>query len=267
MLSDFHIHTEFSGDSDTPARDQIERAMGLGMKEICITDHHDYDVVSPIDFTLDIPAYLAAMEKLREEYSGRIRINVGIELGLQRHIREYLEHLAGSLPLDFIIGSTHFVDGVDPYYPEFYEGRSEDEAYGRYFETALARLKELDCYDSVGHVDYVVRYGPNGNRYYTYEKFGDVLEETLRTVIRKGKALECNTGGYKYGLGEPNPSEAILRRYRELGGELITLGSDAHQPEYLGFAFDRARELLLSCGFKYYCVYRQRKPVMLPLQP
>ena len=262
MISDIHLHTEFSGDSNTPVHAQIEQAIRLGMEEICITDHHDYDVISEIDFTLDIPRYVEEITRVREEYKDRIHVNLGIELGLQCHLKEYLEQLAGRYPFDFIIGSSHFVNRIDPYYPAFYEGKSEDEAYRGYFEATLKRLSLLDCYDSVGHEDYVVRYGPNKNRFYTYEKFADVLDEILKTIIRKGKALECNTGGYKYRLGEPNPSVAILKRYRELGGERITIGSDAHRPEEMGFEFAKAREVLLGCGYEYYCVYRGREAQM-----
>ena len=261
MISDIHLHTEFSGDSNTPVHAQIEQAIRLGMEEICITDHHDYDVISEIDFTLDIPRYVEEITRVREEYKDRIHVNLGIELGLQCHLKEYLEQLAGRYPF----GSSHFVNRIDPYYPAFYEGKSEDEAYRGYFEATLKRLSLLDCYDSVGHVDYVVRYGPNKNRFYTYEKFADVLDEILKTIIRKGKALECNTGGYKYRLGEPNPSVAILKRYRELGGELLTVGSDAHTPGQVGGFFPQTAEILKSCGFRFYTVYHQRKPVFYPL--
>ena len=95
MISDIHLHTEFSGDSNTPVHAQIEQAIRLGMEEICITDHHDYDVISEIDFTLDIPRYVEEITRVREEYKDRIHVNLGIELGLQCHLKEYLEQLAG----------------------------------------------------------------------------------------------------------------------------------------------------------------------------
>ena len=90
MISDIHLHTEFSGDSNTPVHAQIEQAIRLGMEEICITDHHDYDVISEIDFTLDIPRYVEEITRVREEYKDRIHVNLGIELGLQCHLKEYL---------------------------------------------------------------------------------------------------------------------------------------------------------------------------------
>lgn len=265
MLCDFHLHTEFSGDSETAAEEQVLRAIALHMPCICITDHHDPDVVSDCDFNLDLEKYFPAMEALRARYRDRIRIEIGIELGLQNHISDKLSLIAARYPFDFIIGSCHYIDGMDPYFPVFFEGKEEKEAYRRFFEVTLERVRNLDCFDSLGHLDYVVRYGPNQNRAYRFADYQDLIDPILETLIQKGKALECNTGGFHYGLGHPNPCEEILCRYRSLGGSLITIGSDAHTPDRLGFDFDRARTLLKSCGFTHYTVYHQREPRCLPL--
>ena len=122
MISDFHVHTSFSADSKTPAREQIEAAVRLGMKEICITDHHDYGTkeMSHIDYTVDIPSYFRALQELAEEYRDRITIRSGIELGLMLREKEHLEALAAAIPADFIIGSNHFIDGYDVYDKNFY---------------------------------------------------------------------------------------------------------------------------------------------------
>lgn len=265
MLCDFHLHTEFSGDSDTPASAQIEQAIALGMPCICITDHHDLDVVSPCDFTLNLSSYFPAMAALQIQYQDRLQIKIGIELGLQNHISSQLQEVSVQYPFDFIIGSCHFIDGLDPYYPEFFQDKTEKEAYRRFFEVTLNRIRHLDCFDSLGHLDYVVRYGPNKNREYYYKDYSDLIDPILKTLIQKGKALECNTGGFRYGLGHPNPCEEILCRYRELGGELLTIGSDAHSPEFLGHEFASAATLLKHCGFSYYTIYHQRKPKFFPL--
>ena len=267
MYADFHMHTSFSTDSETSPREQIERAIALGMQELCITDHHDYGAdfgdFWDSDFTLDLPAYLEYMQKLRAEYSGRIRLRIGIELGLQCRIKDYLADFEEKYgrQVDFIIGSSHLIDGGDPYFPQFFEGREERAVYRCYFESCLERARRLDCFDVYGHVDYVVRYGPNKNKYYRYADYADVLDELLKTLIQKGKGLECNTGGFKYGLGQPNPCGELLKRYRELGGEILTIGSDAHTPEFVGYEFPRLRELLIGCGFRYYTTFAERKPV------
>ena len=120
---------------------------------------------------LDFSDYLPYMERLRQRYAGRIRVNVGVELGLQLRVRPELEALANSLKVDYLIGSSHFVDGQDPYFPEFFEGKSENEAYGRYFQVTLERIRAMDCFDAFGHLDYIVRYGPNTNRHNTYQAY------------------------------------------------------------------------------------------------
>lgn len=267
MLCDFHLHTDFSGDSETPAVKQIERAIELGMKRICITDHHDYDVVSECDFNLDLPSYISAMRQLRDIYRDQIQIEIGIELGLQCHIAQYLNELSTQYPFDFIIGSSHFINGLDPYYPEFWENKTEHEALQSFFEISLKRIRSIHCFDSYGHLDYIVRYGKNQNRNYRSGDYRDLIDEILKTLIQNGKGLECNTGGFRYGLGHPNPCEEIMCRYRELGGEIVTIGSDAHTPEYVGYEFNRTAALLSKCGFRYYTVFHQRKPEYIKLFP
>ncbi len=265
MLNDFHLHTSFSGDCDVSPEVQIKKAISFGMTRICITDHHDYAVESDCDFELDFPSYFPAMEALRDQYRAQIQIEIGIELGLQKHIADYLQAVSCQYPFDFIIGSSHFIDGMDPYFPVFFERRSEEEAYKRFFEVSLERIRNLDCFDSYGHLDYVVRYGPTQNKNYRIRDYMEYIEPILKTLIEKGKSLECNTGGFRYGLGHPNPCEEILQLYRHLGGELITVGSDAHSPDYVGYEFERTADLLKACGFRYYTVYHQRKPEFLPL--
>ncbi len=264
MLADCHLHTCFSADSDTPARDQIEAAIRLGLPKICITDHQDCGShgMCELDFVLDLPSYLSEIRALSDEYAGRIQVGTGIELGLMLRAQEEIEAIEQSIQVDFVIGSSHFVDGYDVFYPEYFKGRSEEASYRRYFESTLARVQAMDCFDSLGHLDFIVRYGPTKNENYHPADYADVIDEILKTLIRKGKALECNTAGFRFRLGHPNPHEWILKRFRELGGELITVGSDAHKPQDIAVAFPQAAELLKACGYRYYAVYRNRKPVM-----
>ena len=262
MYSDCHLHTEFSGDSSTPVREQIETAITRGMTELCITDHHDYDSdFSEIDFTLDVENYLAALLKYREEYRDRIRLLIGIEFGLQPHLLAYEQEFFARYDFDFVIGSTHYIDGTDPYYPQFFKGRTEDQAYSRYFEVLADNVRRFQCYDSAGHLDYVLRYGPTKNKNFSYSRYADYLDDALKTLIARGKGLECNTAGLRQGLGQPNPHLDIIRRYRELGGEIITIGSDAHISRDIGSHFDEIGAWLTTCGFTYYAVYQNRKPV------
>ena len=100
--------------------------------------------------------------------------------------------------------------------------------------------------------------------FYTYEAYADIIDEILRKLISMGKGIEVNTAGFKYGLGHPNPTEAVLLRYHELGGEILTLGADAHVPEHVAYAFDRLPQILRHAGFRYFTVFTGRKPDFLP---
>ena len=264
MYADCHIHTEFSGDSYTPMKAQLDKAVSLGMEQICITDHNDHDVVSDIDFNLDFEGYFKEIAQLQAEYSPKTSELAGVEQGLQEHLGDYLEEISRKYPFDFIIGSVHFIDGLDPYYPEYFEKFGKD-AYRRYFEQTISCVKGINSFDSLGHLDYIVRYGADKDLSYSYREYADYIDEILKTLIAKGKALECNTAPYARGGNEPNPCKDVLKRYRELGGELITIGSDAHSENNLGKGFEDAGTLLKSCGFEYYAVYKERRPLMMKL--
>lgn len=264
---DCHLHSDFSGDCEIPASEMIARALSLGLDGICFTEHLDLDapVTDGCDFSLDTDSYFNKMRQLQETYDGRIAIRIGVELGLQGHVLDLLTDYAASWPFDFIIASQHYINGSDPYYPSYFEGREERRCYEEFFEVQLANLKRFSSYQSLGHMDYVVRYGPNRNSQYSFEAYSDYIDPILKHLIENGKCLEVNTGGFKYGLGQPNPDTSVLKRYRELGGELVTIGSDAHAPEHLAFDFPRAAELLRQLGFRYYAVFRNRTAELMPL--
>ncbi len=266
MLYDAHMHTHHSGDSDAPVEDMIKAAIEKGLDGICFTDHFDYDYPDEPDlFLLDFDAYYKEVSTLREKYADRLPIRWGIEIGLQPHITKVNCDVTARYPFDFVIGSSHVVHGIDPYYPKYYEGRTEAAAYREYFESILENLHTDADFDVYGHIDYVVRYGPNRNLDYSYKKYSDVIDEILRTLITQGRGIEINTGGFKYGLGHPNPTEDIIRRYRELGGEIITVGADAHAPEHVAFGFDKVPDILRAAGFRYYTVFNRRKPTFIPI--
>lgn len=266
MKTDFHIHSSLSADSKAPMESMIARGLELGLTAMCFTEHMDYGYIDEgLNFELDTDVYCQTFLEMKERYRGQIRLLFGIELGLQPHLAAKHAAYLSSCPFDFVIGSSHLVDGIDPYYPKFYEGRTEEESYHRYFLSILENLDAFSDVDTYGHIDYVVRYGPNKNRFYSYQKYREIIDEILKKLIEKGIGLEVNTAGYKYGLGAPNPHPDIIKRYRDLGGEILTVGSDAHAPEHLAYAFSGLDELLKRCGFRYYTIFEKRKPEFIPL--
>ncbi len=262
MLADCHLHTEFSTDSETPMRAQAERALELGIPAICVTDHMDMDYPQG-EFWLDTDRYMEAVRRLQEEYRGRLEIGFGVELGLMEHLRARQEEYLKKYPFDFVIGSVHLIHGEDPYNGELFRKYGDEEVFREYFRLSHRLLADAPSIQSWGHLDYVVRYGQNPE-IYSYRKYADEIDAVLKLLLEKGIALEVNTAGFRT-LGRTNPEPDVLRRYRELGGELITVGSDGHQPEYLGYRFRETEELLRSCGFSYYAVFRQRKPEFIKI--
>ena len=193
------------------------------------------------------------------------RFDSALNLGYSRILPRIHADILSQYPFDFVIGSSHVMHGVDPYYPAYWENHTEEEGYQEYFESILENIAVFDGFDVYGHIDYVVRYGPNKNASYSYQKYADIIDEILKALIIKGKGIEINTGGFKYGLGHPNPAEDIIKRYHELGGEIITIGADAHQPEHVAFDFEKVPSILKEAGFTHYTVFKNRKPEFIPI--
>lgn len=267
MLWDTHMHCSYSGDSDAAPEDMIQAAIGKDLAGLCFTDHLDLDFPGKDQdlFLLPILPRAQHLRLLAEKWRGKVQVCCGIELGLQPHLASRHASLLSEHDFDFVIGSSHLAHGVDPYYPEYYQGRSEEAAYREYFTSILENIRAFDGFDVYGHLDYVVRYGPNKNKHYSYGKYWDIIDDILRELVARGKGIELNTGGFRAGLGQPNPCQEILARYRALGGEVVTLGSDAHRPEHVAYEFNRASSILKEAGFSYVTLFRGRKPEFLRL--
>lgn len=265
ILSDCHLHSSHSGDSDTPMEQMILQGISQGLHTMCFTEHNDFDFpVTELDpegkFECNIDSYLYDLIGFREKYKDKIRILFGLELGMQPQLMRRHAILIKNYDFDFVIASSHICNGKDPYYPAFYEGRSEEEAYSEYFQSIIDNIKKFKNFDVYGHLDYVVRYGPNKDANYTYAKYRDLLDSILKLLIEEGKGIEINTGGIKKGLRDLHPCTDIVKRYKELGGEIITIGSDSHDTANIAYGFDRAEALLKECGFQYYTIFENRLP-------
>ena len=266
---DYHLHTEFSGDCRTPIRDLIASAKEKGLSEICITDHYDHDFpegIAECSFDLDFDAYFQTLEALKQELASDFTLKIGIEQGLMPSTCEAMSDFSLRYPmLDFIICSTHVVDGFDPYYPYFFEKWGEKPGYRRYFEEILYTVEHFHDYNVYGHLDYILRYGPTKAEHFDIKEYMDVFEAILKTIIRNGKGIELNTGSLYRGMDFAHPHPTILKLYKELGGEIITFGSDAHDTVHVGYEFEAGAELLRSLGIRYFCTFEKRKPQFLPL--
>lgn len=260
MRADFHIHSDFSGDSHTPMVEMVERGVLLGLDTMCFTEHFDQDFPPQFgDFSLDICSYYERLNALKSAYASKIELLFGVELGMQHHLGDYYASYTGQFPFDFVIASQHLVDRLDPYFSAYWENKDTKEGIAHYFIQLLENLKQMKDYDTLGHLDYIVRYAPKDSFSYSYRDFADYIDPILIYLIEQDRALEVNTAGFKYGVGHPHPAEDVLIRYRELGGVKITIGSDGHKPEHLAYDFSKMPALLSSLGFSRYCIFRGRK--------
>lgn len=257
ILADVHTHSSFSTDSDEPLREMARAAAAKGLNIICVTEHHDFDHPHTGDFLLDVQAYREELFRVKNEFADKLEVLFGVELGLLDYAAQRLSVFAKSAEFDFIIGSAHQVDGLDPYYPEYFEKMEDKNGIAHFFDAMLSAIRAFDDFDILGHLDYIVRY--SHAKSYDPPDYREVIDEILKAVIAKGKGIEINTAGVK-SLGYPHPHPFVLKRYHELGGELVTVGSDAHDRSRIAADFDRAEQALKAAGFEYYAVFRARRP-------
>lgn len=255
IKADQHTHSSFSTDSDEPLEEMVKAAEKKGLQTLCITEHMDMDYPGG-EFILDTESYRKELMRVRSQTN--IELLFGVELGLMDYLAPRLEEYSKARDFDFIIGSSHLVNGQDPYYPGYFQNLGSRTGVLRYFESILANIRAMDCFDVYGHLDYVVRYSPEKS--YDPVDYREIIDEILRLLIEKGKGIEINTAGLQSGMGYVHPHEFILRRYKELGGEIVTVGSDAHDRRRVAADFDKAEAALSAAGFSYYTIFRERKP-------
>nr|WP_288733797.1 histidinol-phosphatase HisJ family protein [uncultured Anaerobutyricum sp.] len=279
MLADYHVHTEFSNDSIYPMEEVVKDAISLGIKDICFTDHVDYgpyrdwddprgiqyrpgDEGEPEQVALtnvDYKKYFSMIEKMREKYREKIAIKAGLEFGVQTHTIPEYEKLFRSYPFDFIILSIHQAGDQEFWTNEYQSGRTQQEYNEGYYKELLSVVQNYHSYSVLGHMDLIVRYDSYG--IYPFEKLKPLLTEILKTVIADGKGIEVNTSNHRYGLSDMTPSRDILKLYKELGGTIITIGSDSHKKEHLGAYIDWAKEELRKLGYTQFCTFEKMQPI------
>lgn len=267
LIFDSHTHSKFSADSHEEPQNMAEAAIRNGVSGFCVTDHYDCDEVPLFGNVQRLSGSRDAVVALRKQYAGRLTIHRGIELAQGTMRPDEAESALTLGDYDFILGSVHaarwredfyWVDYKNPPYPL---GQMIEE----YFEACL-RLARWDRVDAIAHLGYLKRYATARDGVpLDYTPCEALIEEILRTVIATGKALEVNTSGFRYGLAEFIPDPGVLRRYRELGGERITIGSDAHTAADIGAGHREAQRLLRELDYRYYAFYEARKPRMIPL--
>ncbi|MEG0517369.1 MAG: histidinol-phosphatase HisJ family protein [Bacteroidales bacterium] len=259
---DNHIHSNYSPDSKMKMEDIVRTAAERNLAGVVFTDHYDIDAPSrENEFIFDPATQQEEIDTLCN--SGNIQILKGIEVGLQPDSLNKIREFTAQYSFDTVIASIHFIDKLDPYYGTYYTDKNYKEAYGRVFEVMYQTAVEYKDFDILGHFDYIARYAPykNSERNITLAEFGDYLEPLLKFLAQNGKTFEVNTKTYKENMGHtPLLDLAILKRFRELGGEAISLGSDAHDLTRIGDNFEVFGTIIKNCGFRYLVYYKNRVP-------
>ncbi len=267
-LVDLHTHTDNSFDGHHSTMYLCETACMRGLRAIAFTDHLEMDGFFKGNFDRTAIQSYFEVAKARSAFSGKLMVCVGAELGQAIYNKPVSEKLVEMMNYDFIIGAIHNLPEMQDFYYMDFNDKNIDymDLLRQYFECEL-KLAEWAKFDTLAHLTYPLRYivGKYGKSV-DMSRFSEIIDEILLTLIKNKTALEINTAGLRQPIGVTSPDEIIIRRYKELGGKLITIGSDAHYAEHLGAGIEQGYELALKCGFDKVAVYQSRTPTLIPIE-
>jgi histidinol-phosphatase (PHP family) len=265
-ITDYHHHTDNSFDSQASMKLVCEEAIKKGIDEICFTEHFSVNPKAITYGHMNFNRYFSQIEECRHLFENRLVIKAGLELCEPHLLQEaYKEQLEG-LPLDFILGSVHNIENQD--IRSFMINRDPTTLYQRYFEEVYLLVSIADI-DVLAHLDLMKRYAVDvdylGN--YDIKQCKEVLIEILRKAIDRNIGIEINTSGLsKKALNESLPSMNVLKIYRELGGEILTIGSDSHAAATVGSHLDTAIKMAKEVGFNYIYTFNSRQPKPIKIE-
>lgn len=279
-LIDCHTHTQYSVDSEADIHEMVNRAINLGLKAYAITDHcecnrwysaehyPDETTYQYFNFGSDYENSVSVVTRLKEEYVGKINLICGIELGQAVEASGIAEKVVSDNRLDFVIGSIHQLPKTEDFAFIDYNNYTLEEIYGlleRYF-IEINKLCEWGKFDVLGHLTYTLRY-INGNFGFDADisRFDEIIADSFRALVYNGCGIEINTSGLRQNYGDTFPSIKYVKLFRDLGGEIISIGSDAHTVEDLGKGILKGAEIAQAAGFHRLCYFKRRKPVFIDI--
>ena len=265
-ISDSHTHSENSFDGNDSIIMMCESASNLGLYSLTVTDHCECQEYFAEDYRSTISKSILDISKSRALYHDRVKVLTGIELGQPTQDIKAAEDALSLADYDFVLGSLHNLRGEKDFYFLDYSEETAPQILERYFYELLELAKQ-NLFDSLAHITYPMRYiVGNAGLNLKLDAYSDITDEILRTVIRNNKAIEVNTSGLRQVIGKTLPDEDIIKRYRELGGKYITIGSDAHRWGDIASGVEEGFRILLHCGFTHFTVFEKREPHLLPIE-
>ncbi len=266
-LLDYHCHTHFSQDCNYSMEEQCQAAIRNGVIEIAFTEHEDYNPGDPTSFYFQHADYQRAVDACQARFGDQLVIRRGIEISEPHRHATRAGEVLRNYAWDFVLGSLHWVTPeVNSYLPEFFTWLGDwRQSFERYFTEMIALAREGD-FDVLAHIDYPARYGQQffGDEY-DIRAYEPIIREVLRHLIARGKGIEINTTPWRRGSASANPPAVVLGWYREMGGEILTVGSDSHRPEDVGADIARAIALAKAYGFTHLARFERRQPIFTPI--
>lgn len=257
---DYHTHTTFSCDARNTLDEMCGWAIGIGLQEVAFTEHADFEPADNCAGYFRPAAYFQAIEAARRRYGDRLTIRAGVEVGEPHRYLDETAELLDAYPFDFVLGSLHWVDGYPGFSSQFFDGRPVEAAWRSYFEE-LVRMCEAGDFDVLAHLDLPKRHGVPRNSAFDPEPYADLIRTALQNLIERGKGIEINCSGLRYPMREPLPGPTVVRWYRELGGEILTVGTDAHATSHLGQGIGYALDIAWEAGFEAITLFQERRPL------
>ncbi len=261
---DYHMHSNFSADCQTPMAGMCRSAIRRGIPEIGFSEHYDLHADEPYRDWFRPTDWWAELERCRSEFAGQLTIRAGIEVGEPHLFATEVQQLLSSLPFDYVLGSLHWVGRESVFHPSYFHARTIDQVYDHFFEE-LIKMTAIGGFDILSHFDVPIRtafaiHGP-----YDPRRHQEAIREVLRNCIGRGIALDLNTAALRRAANVLTPAPEILAWYVELGGERVTLGSDAHNPDDLGAHLPVALRLAQAAGLRYLTHFANRQATLLPI--
>ena len=264
-MYDYHLHSSYSGDCNEKMEETIKAAIKMGGKELCFTDHLDYDYpTDEVNFDFDKVKFSKELLLMQEKYDGKLKIKKGIELGLQRHLSKEYNGFLETFDPDFVLCSFHVAQRKDLYNGDFYKDKTPEEAWQVYYEEVLETLKVFKNYSVVGHLDIPKRYN-EAVKALDFQISKGYLEKVLDLIIKDNRGIEVNMSGLRTEQKETLPSREILECYFNKGGKIITIGSDAHVKEAIYSHFYEVLNVLKDIGFEHIATYEKMVPKFLSI--
>lgn len=266
---DYHIHSKFSFDSVEELDLICQQAIHAGLSEIALTDHLDLhygDDMSDCHYLRHEPDRESAVRKARETYAGKLTLRYGLELGQPSRNRDFLKTFKANRNFDFVLGSIHYTtDEREILALTYPDHETADRVIREYFDNVYHLLDD-DDFDVIAHICHPLRVMDRAFDKPSFLEYTDLIYPILRRIAEKGKGLEVSTKGLRYWIRALEPEIPILKKYREFGGEFITVGTDSHEACTVGSGVREAYDYIAQAGFRYITSYENHQPTQHPLK-